>query len=113
MGQNMNNTTEQHLGSSFEDFLREESLLEETTAIATKRVLAWQIAEAMKKQNLTKTEMANKMQTNRASLNRLLDGNDTSLTLMTLAKAAAVLGLKVNIELVVRDEKLSPSAVDV
>ena len=42
MGQNMNNTTEQHLGSSFEDFLREESLLEETTAIATKRVLAWQ-----------------------------------------------------------------------
>lgn len=109
----MSNTTEQHLGSNFEDFLKEEGLLEETTAIATKRVLAWQIAEAMKKQNLSKTEMASKMQTNRASLNRLLDGNDTSLTLMTLAKAAAVLGLKVNIELVVRDEKLSPSAVDV
>ena len=109
----MSNTTEQHLGSNFEDFLKEEGLLEETTAIATKRVLAWQIAEAMKKQNLSKTEMASKMQTNRASLNRLLDGNDTSLTLMTLAKAATVLGLKVNIELVVRDEKLSPSAVDV
>lgn len=108
----MSNTTEQHLGSNFEDFLKEEGLLEETTAIATKRVLAWQIAEAMKKQNLTKTEMASKMQTNRASLNRLLDGNDTSLTLMTLAKAAAVLGLKVNIELVALDEQLSPSTLE-
>ena len=108
----MSNTTEQHLGSNFEDFLKEEGLLEETTAIATKRVIAWQIAEAMKKQNLTKTEMANKMQTNRASLNRLLDGNDTSLTLMTLAKAAAVLGLKVNIELVTLDEQLSPSTLE-
>ena len=108
----MSNTTEQHLGSNFEDFLREEVLLEETTAIATKRVLAWQIAEAMKKQKLTKTEMASKMQTNRASLNRLLDGNNTSLTLITLAKAATVLGLKVNIELVALDEQLSPSTLE-
>ncbi len=96
----MHNFNEQHVGSSFDDFLQEEGLLEEATAVAIKRVLAWQIAEAMKIQNLTKTAMAEKMHTSRASLNRLLDEEDTSLTLTTLASAASALGKKIHVELV-------------
>ena len=74
----------QHIGSSFDDFLQEEGIFEEVNAVAVKRVLAWQIAQAMKAQNLTKTALAEKMHTSRASLNRLLDEEDTSLTLTTL-----------------------------
>lgn len=96
----MGNFNANNVGSSFEDFLIEEDLLEETTAIAIKRVLAWQISQEMKAQNLTKTLMASKMQTSRASLNRLLDEADTSLTLTTLASAANALGKKIHVELV-------------
>ena len=96
----MNNFNNEHVGSSFDDFLQEEGLLEEATAVAIKRVLAWQIAEAMKAQKLTKTAMATKMHTSRASLNRLLDEEDTSLTLTTLASAANALGQKIRVELV-------------
>ena len=96
----MGNFNTNNIGSSFEDFLIEEDLLDETTAIAIKRVLAWQIAEEMKAQNLTKTLMASKMHTSRASLNRLLDDADTSLTLATLASAANALGKKIHVELV-------------
>ena len=96
----MNNFNDQHVGSSFDDFLQEEGLLEEATAVAIKRVLAWQIAEAMKAQKLTKTAMATKMHTSRASLNRLLDEEDTSLTLTTLASAANALGQKIRVEFV-------------
>ncbi len=96
----MNNFNNEHVGSSFDDFLQEEGLLEEATAVAIKRVLAWQIAEAMKAQKLTKTAMAAKMHTSRASLNRLLDEDDTSLTLTTLASAANVLGQKIHVGLV-------------
>ena len=88
-----------HIGSGFDDFLAEEGILEEVTAIATKRVIAWQIEQAMSELKLTKTEMAKKMHTNRATLNRLLDEEDTSLTLTTLASAAHVLGKRVKIEL--------------
>ena len=88
-----------HLGSDFDDFLADEGLLEESTAIAIKRVLAWQISEAMKDQQITKTVMARKMHTSRASLNRLLDDSDPSLTITTLANAAAALGKKVTISL--------------
>jgi predicted XRE-type DNA-binding protein len=90
---------DQHIGSNFDDFLAEEALLEETTAIAVKRVIAWQIEQEMAAQNLTKTSMAKKMHTSRAALNRLLDEADTSLTLTTLASAAAVLGKKIKVEL--------------
>jgi len=88
-----------HIGSSFDDFLQEEALLEDATAIAVKRVIAWQIGKAMSDKKLTKTVMAKKMNTSRASLNRLLDEDDTSLTLTTLASAAAVLGKKIKLEL--------------
>lgn len=89
-----------HIGSSFDDFLAEEGLLEEANAAAAKRVIAWQIAEAMKLAGITKTEMADRMHTSRAALNRVLDENDTGLTLDTLSKAAAALGRKVKVELV-------------
>lgn len=89
----------QNVGSDFDDFLAQEGMLEEVTAVAVKRVIAWQIAQEMVAQKLTKTAMAKKMRTSRAALNRLLDENDTSLTLTTLAGAAAALGRRIKIEL--------------
>ncbi len=88
-----------NIGSSFDDFLQEEAILDETTAVALKRVIAWQIAEEMKAQQLTKTTLAKRMHTSRAALNRPLDENDASLTLTTLASAAAALGKKINLQL--------------
>ena len=91
--------SKKNIGSSLYDFLQEESLLESSTAVALKRVIAWQIDQEMKAQKLTKTELAKRMHTSRAALNRLLDENDASLTLTTLASAAAALGKKVNLQL--------------
>jgi predicted XRE-type DNA-binding protein len=88
-----------YIGSGFDEFLATEALLEEATATAMKRVIAWQIAQEMKAQKLTKTTMALKMHTSRAALNRLLDATDTSLALTTLASAAAALGKQVRVEL--------------
>ena len=88
------------IGSNFDDFLKEEGLYELSTASAIKKVLALQIEEAMKAQQLTKTAMAKRMRTSRAALNRLLDNTDTSLTLTTLASAAAALGKDVRVELI-------------
>ena len=91
--------SKKNIGSNFDDFLQEESLLESSTAVALKRVIAWQIDQEMKAQKLTKTELAKRMHTSRAALNRLLDENDASLTLTALASAAAALGKKVNLQL--------------
>lgn len=88
-----------HIGSNFDDFLDEEAILEGVAAVAAKRIIAWQIAEGMSALKLSKTDMAKKMHTSRAALNRLLDEEDTSLTLTTLVSAATVLGKKVKIEL--------------
>ena len=87
-----------NIGSSFDDFLRGEAMLDEVTAVAVKRMIAWQIDQEMKSQKLTKSAMAKKMHTSRAALNRLLDATDTSLTLTTLSSAASVLGKKLRIE---------------
>ena len=84
---------------SFDDFLSEQGLLEEAEEIAIKRVLAWQIAEAMSAQGITKTAMAEKMHTDRRQLDRLLDPENTSLTLRTLRRAANAVGRTVRIEL--------------
>ena len=89
----------QNVGSDFDDFLTEQGMLEAVTAVAVKRVIAWQIEREMSAQKITKTAMAKKMRTSRASLNRLLDENDTSLTLTTLAGAAAALGRRIKLEL--------------
>ena len=88
-----------HIGSKFDDFLKEEGLLEQVQAAAIKRVIAYQIAEEMKHSKLTKTEMADRMKTSRAALERLLDPDNASITLITLERAASALGKKLKVEL--------------
>ena len=88
-----------HIGSDFDSFLEEEGFLNDAAAVAVKRVIAFQLQQAMDAQHMTKTTLAKKMQTSRAALNRLLDDTDTSLTLTTLTNAANVLGRKLKIEL--------------
>lgn len=89
-----------HIGTDFDDFLEGEGLKEDVTAAALKRVIAWQIKEAMKKQGITQTEMANRMHTSRMVVKRLLDEQDTSVTLATLARASVAIGVPFRIELV-------------
>lgn len=89
-----------HIGSSFDDFLKEEGTYDEITAHSIKRVLAWQLEEAMNARGVTKQEMAKLMETSRSQLDRILDPENVKLQLETLYKAASVLGRKVRIELV-------------
>jgi predicted transcriptional regulator len=89
-----------HVGSSLDDLLEEEGLLTEVTTVAIKRTLAWQVEQAMKEKGLTKSAMAKAMDTSRAALERLLDPNNTSITLKTIDKAARVVGKRMKIELV-------------
>ncbi len=93
-------TDNPYTGSSFDDFLQEEGLYESCTAIAIKRVLARQLEEEMKRQNLTKTEMAHLMQTSRSQLNRLLDPEKTGVSIETITRAASAVGRQIRIELV-------------
>ena len=88
------------IGSSFDDFLDEDGIREEVQAQALKEVLAWQIEQEMKAAHLTKTAMARRMATSRAQLDRLLDPDNTSVTLRTLHRAAAVLGRRIRLDLV-------------
>ena len=88
-----------HIGSTLDDFLSQEGMLEEVSARAIKRVIAWQLAEAMKTQGLTKTAMAERMHTSRSMLDRLLNETDTGLTIETLSRAAQALGYRVKVEL--------------
>ncbi len=83
------------------DFLDEEGLLAEAEAVAVKRVIAYQLGEMMKEQGLSKTALAGRMKTSRASLERLLDPENASVTLLTLERAARALGMRVKIELAV------------
>jgi len=93
-------TNNPYTGSSFDDFLQSENLREECTATAVKRVLARQLTEEMKRQNMTKTEMAKQMQTSRAQLDRLLDPEKTGVSIETITRAATVVGRQLRIELV-------------
>ena len=88
-----------HVGSDFEDFLREEGRLEESTALALKRVLAWEIQQAMEKADVSQAEMARRMRTSRAVIRRLLDKDDPSVTLTTMSKAATALGKSLRLKL--------------
>ena len=89
-----------HRGSDFRDFLKEEGILEEVEECAMKQALALQFAELLKKSELTKVEMAARMKTSRAAVDRLLDASNPSVTLTTLEKAARALGRRIKIELV-------------
>jgi len=88
-----------HLGSDFDDFLQEEGLLAEAEATAIKRVLAFQIQKEMEERQLTKSALAKLMNTSRSSLDRLLDPNNPSVTLVTMESAAIALGKKLKIQL--------------
>lgn len=93
-------TTNPYIGSSLDELLEEDGILEEVDAIAIKRVLAWQVQELMQEKGLTKTAMAQEMNTSRASLDRLLDPENTSVTLNTMVNAAKAVGKRLRIELV-------------
>lgn len=88
-----------HIGQAFDDFLKDEGVYDAVEAAAVKRVLAYRLAQEMKARKMTKSELAHKMQTSRAALDRLLDEENTSVTLGTMARAASALGKKLVIEL--------------
>jgi len=88
------------IGSSFDDFLKEENLYEEVTARAIKRVIARQLGALMQDQGLSKSSLAKRMKTSRAQLDRLLDPDNESVTLATLTRAAQAVGRHLRMELV-------------
>ncbi len=87
------------MGGNFDDYLKEEGMLAEVEASATKRVIAYQIREMMKKKKMNKSRLAFQMGTSRSALERLLEPENVSVTLLTLEKAALVLGKKLKIQL--------------
>ncbi len=89
-----------NIGSSFDSWLRKEGMYEEVSATAIKRVVARQVEAAMQERGLSKSEMARRMHTSRAALDRLLDPDNDAVTLLTLQKAAAVVGREIRLELV-------------
>ena len=93
-------TKNKHRGSSFESFLKKDGLHEEVHAAALKRSVALKLDDLMKRKRVNKSAMAAQMRTSRAAIHRLLDPDNTSVTLATLNRAARSLGRKVKIELV-------------
>jgi len=91
--------SKKHMGSSIDDFLKEEGIFEEAQAQAIKEVVAWQLAEAMKERKISKSKMAELLKTSRTQIDRLLDPKG-DITLRSLQRAAAMVGRRVSIELV-------------
>ena len=91
--------SKKHIGSSIDDFLKSEGIFEEAQAQAVKEVVAWQLAEAMKKKKISKNRMAALLKTSRTQVDRLLSAKD-DITLSSLQRAAAIVGRRVTIELV-------------
>ena len=87
-------------GSVFGEFLKDEGTYEETTSVAVKRVLAWQLTQAMEQEQLSKRQMAKRMGTSRSQLDRILDPTNQKIQLDTILKAASVLGRELRLELV-------------
>ncbi len=95
----MTDDTNPHFGSAFEDFLREEGIADAVNAAAIKHVLAWQIQQEMKAQGISKSEMARRMGTSRAHLDRLLDPKNDKVQIDTVQRAASAIGRKLRLEL--------------
>ena len=93
----MNNNS---IGGSFDDFLTEEGIHDEVEAGAVKKIIAYQLGEAIEREQFTKTALAARLETSRAAVDRLLDPGNESITLLSLKKAANVLGKKLRLELV-------------
>ena len=89
-----------HWGSTLDDFLEEEGIREEVTIAAIKKVIAWQLAEEMKKKRITKKRLAELMHTSRAQIDRILDPDKGNVTIETLQRAASLLGRQLRLELV-------------
>ena len=105
-----------HSGSTFDSFLEEEGIKDEVEAVAVKRVIAWQLEQAMLKQNKTKQRMAEDLGTSRSQLDRLLDPRNTSVSLQTITRAANILGKRIDIRIIdakrtgtAREETARPS----
>jgi len=88
-----------HIGSDFDDFLRGEGVLDEAEAVATKRVIAYQLAQEMERANISQSELARRMNTSRSSVERLLDPANPSVTLVTLERAASAIGKRLKVQL--------------
>jgi len=93
----MNN---KHIGTNFDDFLEEEGILAEAQATAVARVLAWEVNQYLKDHNTSKTAFAKKLETSRMQVNRLVDPEDTSVNLNTMAKVAEAMGKKLELKFV-------------
>ncbi len=91
--------SKKHLGSSIDDFLKDEGVFEEAQVQAVKEVVAWQLAQAMEQKKISKNKMATMLKTSRSQVDRLLDAKD-DITLSSLQRAAAIVGRRVSIELV-------------
>jgi len=88
-----------HIGGDFDDFLRDEGILDEAEAIAAKRVIAYQIGQEMQRAHISHSELARRMKTSRSAVDRLLDPANPSVTLVTLERAASALGKRLKIQL--------------
>jgi predicted XRE-type DNA-binding protein len=88
-----------HLGGGFDDFLRDEGVLDDAEAVAAKRVIAFQIAQEMERAHITQSELAKRMKTSRSAVERLLDPTNPSVTLSTLERAASAVGKRLKIQL--------------
>jgi predicted XRE-type DNA-binding protein len=95
----VNTVDKRHIGSDFDDFLRDEGVLDEAEAVATKRVIAYQLAQEMERANISQSELARRMKTSRSSVERLLDPANPSVTLVTLERAASAIGKRLKVQL--------------
>jgi antitoxin HicB len=91
--------SKKNIGSSFENFLKEDGIYQEVTSHAVKCVIAWQLAEAMKARKISRSEMAKRMKTSRTQITRLFDPDNDRVQLDTIQKAAAVVGKRISITL--------------
>lgn len=95
----MSNEKNPHIGSSFDDFLREDGIYEEVTAKSIKNVVAWHLQQAIEQGTFTKTALAKRLKTSRSQLDRFLDPENESATLATIMRAADVLGKNIRVEI--------------
>ena len=88
-----------HIGSDFDDFLRDEGILDDAEAVAAKRGIAFQIAREMESAQISQSELARRMNTSRSAVERLLDPANQSVTLQTLERAASAVGKRLRVQL--------------
>ncbi len=91
--------TSKHIGGDFDDFLRDEGILDDAEAVAVKRTIAFQIAREMEREHISRSELARRMKTSRSAVERLLDPMNPSVTLQTLERAASAVGKRLKIQL--------------